>query len=73
MKRYDELIFFKVRNDQLMVLLIIETELYLSPRIFNGLQSNILMNYLWINSKHWLTSQKHNRFRNQQIQVVLIL
>lgn len=46
MKRYDELILFKVRNDQLMVLLIIETELYLSPRIFNGLQSNILMNYL---------------------------
>lgn len=76
-KKYDKLtkvtpfFIFKMRNDQLMVLLIIETEFYLSPRILNELQSNILMNYVWINSKHWLTAQKHHLFGNQQIQSVL--
>lgn len=49
-KKYDKLtkmtpfFIFKMRNDQLMVLLIIETEFYLSPSVLNGLQSNILMN-----------------------------
>lgn len=51
-EKYDKLtkvtpfFIFKMRNDQLMVLLILETEFYLSPRILNELQSNILMNYV---------------------------